>query len=89
MDKKDAFIEEYKSLREKIMKRQDVRLTIFGSSVTGTGTVIGLALRDSSLSVQVVNFQAFALICLTLVINNRSLVANNICCAISNVISLP
>lgn len=67
MNDKDGLIEEYKSLREEIARRQDARLLVLGFTVTGIGTMIGLTLNDGSVVVQGLNYYAFALISFALV----------------------
>jgi len=62
-----GLIEEYKSLREEIMRRQDARLLVLGFTVTGIGTVIGLTLGSNSVAVQGLNYYALALISFALV----------------------
>lgn len=58
----NAILEEYKSLREEIMRRQDARLLILGFTVAAIGTIVGLALRDAPQTVQGLNYNALALI---------------------------
>ncbi len=40
----DALLEEYKSLREEVMKKQDARLYIAGFTVAAIGTILGFTL---------------------------------------------
>lgn len=62
-----GLVEEYKSLREEIMRRQDARLFVLGFTVTGIGTVMGLTLNGNSLTTQGLNYFALALLSFALV----------------------
>jgi hypothetical protein len=61
-DDQGHLIEEYKLLREEIMRRQYARLVVLGFTVAGIGTVIGLTLGNNSVAVQGLNYYALALI---------------------------
>jgi len=62
----DAQIEEYKSLRQEIMSRQNARLLILGFTIAAIGTILGLTLQEEiSLGL---NYYAFALITFAIVI---------------------
>jgi hypothetical protein len=63
-----GLIEEYKSLREEILKRQDTRTTILGFTVTAIGTVIGLSLQGSIPQSRDIDYFAFALISFALLL---------------------
>jgi len=60
---KEAMLEEYRSLREEIMRRQYARLLILGFTVTAVGTVLGLTLRTAPRAGGEVDYYALALIC--------------------------
>lgn len=62
MDSKNALLEEYKSLREEIMRKQHARLYILAFTVAGIGTVTGVVLKGGLVIVQGLNYCALALI---------------------------
>lgn len=68
MDEKLALIEEYKSLREEIMRRQYARLLILGYTVTAVGALLGLAARDASSAAQSLTYYRFVLLAFALLI---------------------
>ena len=73
-EKYDAQIEEYKSLRQEIMSRQNARLLILGFTVTAIGTILGLTLREENIFQARLNHYAFALIAFAIVIIIAALV---------------
>jgi hypothetical protein len=62
-----GLLEEYKTLREEIMRRQDARILILGFTVTGIGTVIGVILGNNPGAVQGLDYYALALVSFALV----------------------
>lgn len=56
-------MEEYQSLREEIMRRQDRRLLVLGFVITGTGTVTGVLLRDAGARSQITSLFGFTMVC--------------------------
>ncbi len=71
---KDGVLEEYKSLRNEIMRRQDARLLVLGFTVTGVGTLMGLTLGGGQIRAQEMNYYAFGLIGFGLVMVMAALV---------------
>lgn len=68
LNNQEGYLEEYRSLREEILRRQEARLLILGFCITSIGTIIGLSLQDYSPRVEGLNYFTFVLICLGLVI---------------------
>lgn len=71
-EKYEAQIEEYKSLRQEIMSRQNARLLIMGFTIAAIGTILGLTLQEG-ISLDL-NYYAFALITFAIVIVIAALV---------------
>lgn len=72
--KYNSQIEEYKSLRQEIMSRQNARLLILGFTVTVIGTILGLTLREEISFRQNFNHYAFALIAFAIAVIITALV---------------
>ena len=70
----DALLEEYKSLRTEIMKRQDARLYIAGFTMAAIGTILGLTLRDSAPIGHESNYYVVALVSFALIVLNVALI---------------
>ena len=73
-DRCEAQLEEYRSLRQEIMSRQNARLLILGFTVTAIGTIIGLALQGEMALSQGLNHYVFALIIFAIVLIIAALV---------------
>jgi hypothetical protein len=63
-----GMIDEYKSLRDEIISRQDARTNILGFTITGIGVTIGLVISAIDLKTGGINYFAFALISFALLI---------------------
>ncbi len=67
MNTNDALLEEYKTLREEIMRTTRDRQIVLGFTITGVGTILGLILkhpqqtRDSMTGLQGLNWYVLAL----------------------------
>ena len=61
MDRENMLIEEYKSLRDEILKRESTRYIVLAFTITAVGTVIGTTLADRSASAQGTDYRTFAL----------------------------
>lgn len=68
MDDETSIVEEYKSLRQEIMKRQSARQVVLGFTVTGVGAVIKATLGHDLTPLQGFHWYALALISFALVI---------------------
>ena len=64
----DAQIEEYRSLRQEIMNRQNARFLILGFTIAAIGTILGATLREEIFPGQQLNYYTFALISFALII---------------------
>ncbi len=60
MDRKQGLIEEYRSLRDEILRRQNARVLVLGFTLTAIGAVIGLSLGGKVPATQLPTF-VFAL----------------------------
>ena len=70
----DALLEEYKSLREEVLKRQDARLYILGFTLAAIGTIIGFALNEKDITRFEFDGYILALVTLALIILNAALI---------------
>ena len=68
MDYENAILEEYRSLREELMKTQSHRQVILGFTVTGVGAVIKTTLGHSPASIEGLNNYALGLISFAMVL---------------------
>ncbi len=73
-DDYEVELEEYRSLRQEIMSRQNARLLILGFTVTAIGTIIGLALQEEISLSDGLNHYAFALMTFAIVLIIAALV---------------
>lgn len=67
-EKYDAQIEEYKSLRQEIMSRQNARRLILGFTITAIGSIIGFVLQGEIALEYDLDYYAFSLIIFAIVI---------------------
>lgn len=68
MDDENSVVEEYKSLRQEIMKRQSARQVVLGFTVTGIGAVIRATLGHDLAPPQGFHWYALALVSFALMI---------------------
>jgi hypothetical protein len=68
MDVEEERVEEYRSLREEIVRRQDTRLVILGFAVASMGALIGLTLKTNADAVKGLDYYAFGLVSFALVL---------------------
>lgn len=74
MDDRETLIDEYRSLRSEIMKKQDARLVIVGFSITGIATLLGILLNFLNSSQSVNYSPIIAILILAVIIISLSLI---------------
>lgn len=74
MDYDNGIFEEYRSLREELMKTQSYRQVVLGFTVTGVGAVIKTTLGQGPPSIRGLNYYALGLISFALVLIIAALV---------------
>ena len=63
----NGVLEEYKTSRTELMKRQDARLYIIGFTMAAIGTILGLILRDYASIAHELNYYVTTLVCFALI----------------------
>lgn len=60
---KQAFLEEYRALRDEIGRKQRGRFVILGFALSGVGTIVGVALPAQGLQAEVLSYRSLWLLC--------------------------
>lgn len=70
----DLLMDEYKSLREEILRKQDARLFILGFTIAAVGTIIGFSFKEKDIIGFELDDYILALVSFALIILNAALI---------------